>query len=137
MDADSPTDLESFYRDYLRHCNEHRFDELQSFIAEDVRVNGRTQGSQDYIAGLEAVVTAFPDYTWSLQHLLIDGPWVAAHFIDTGTHQDSFLDVPATGRTVSAQEFAFYRVEAGKIAEVWVAADNLYLVSQLRRRPPG
>ena len=30
------------------------------------------------------------------------------------------------------EEFAVYRVDAGKIVEVWVAADNLHLLSQLR-----
>src|SRR4051812_21101612 len=32
-----------------------------------------------------------------------------AHFVDTGTHRGAFLGVPASGRSVSTQEFAFYR----------------------------
>jgi hypothetical protein len=39
--------------------------------------------------------------------------------------------VPATGRAVSTQEFAIYRFQAGRIAEVWVTADNLRLLDQL------
>ena len=38
---------------------------------------------------------------------------------DTGTHRGPFFDVPATGREVRVEEFAVYRVEAGRIAEVW------------------
>jgi predicted ester cyclase len=97
-----------------------------------VRVNGEVQGLADYVAGLMVVVTAFPDYRWSLQHLLVDGDWVAAHFLDTGRHSGQFLGVAATGREVRTQEFAFYRVTDGLIDEVWVTADNLSVLEQIR-----
>jgi predicted ester cyclase len=50
---------------------------------------------------------------------------IAAHFADTGTH--------VSGRAVRTQEFAFYRVAGGRIAEVWVTADNLAVREQLNR----
>jgi predicted ester cyclase len=71
-------------------------------------------------------------YRWNLEHLVIDGCWLSAHFIDTGTHRGTFLGVPATGRPVTTQEFAVYRIDADRIAEVWVTADNLRLLDQLR-----
>jgi len=40
--------------------------------------------------------------------------------------------VPATGKRIKIQEFATYRFHAGKIVEVWVAADNFDLLAQLR-----
>src|SRR5918997_1140351 len=78
-------------------CNDHRFDSLGDFVAEDVEVNGETQGLPAYVAGLKAVVRAFPDYRWNLRHLVADRPWISAHFLDTGTHKGTFLEVPATG----------------------------------------
>jgi predicted ester cyclase len=63
-------DILAFYGRYLARCNEHRFDDLGEFVADDV--NGPTQGLSRYIAGLRAVVDAFPDYQWQLQHLLVD-----------------------------------------------------------------
>lgn len=125
--------LESWYRGYVERCNEHRLGELGEFVAADVQVNGSVQGLRSYVDGLEAVIRAFPDYHWELQHLFVDGSWLSAHFRDTGTHRGTFLGVPPTGRFVSTQEFAVYRVDAGKIVDVWVAADNLYLLEQLRR----
>jgi predicted ester cyclase len=120
------------YRRYLATCNEHRFAELGEFVAEDVVVNGEPQGVAGYVAGLEAVVRAFPDYRWDLRHLLVDGDVVAAHFADTGTHRGEWLGVPATGRRVATQEFAVYRWSRGRIAEVWVTADDLRVLDQLR-----
>ena len=124
--------LAAFYRRYNEACNAHRFSELGAFVAEDVDVNGTRQGLDGYIAGLEDVVRAFPDYRWDLRHLLVDGSWVAAHFLDTGTHRGTFLGVAPTGRAVTTQEFALYRIEAGRIREVWVTADDLELLEQLR-----
>jgi predicted ester cyclase len=126
------TELAAFYRRYNQRCNEHRFTELGEFVADDVTVNGRTDGLRGYVSGLQAVIEAFPDYRWDLQHLLVDPPWISAHFTDTGTHRGAFKGVPGTGRAVTTQEFALYRVDAGKIVEVWVTADDLLLLEQIQ-----
>jgi predicted ester cyclase len=125
-------ELEAFYLRYNRCCNEHAFERLQEFVAEDVEVNGKRHGLQGYVDGLEEVVRAFPDYRWELRHLLIDGSWVAAHLIDHGTHAGTFGGLPATGRAVTTQEFAFYRIAAGKIAEVWGDLRTADLIARLR-----
>lgn len=129
-DSDDRSALALFHKRDNQRCNDHQFGLLGEFVADDVEVNGEVQGLNAYVAGLTAVIRAFPDYRWNLRRLLVDGPWISAHFFDTGTHEGMFLGVPATGRTI--QEFATYRVDAGKIAEVWVAADNLDLLAQLR-----
>ena len=49
-------DLRDFYRRYLERCNDHRFDELGSFVAPDVRVNDVLTGVEGYAAGLAGVV---------------------------------------------------------------------------------
>jgi aspartyl-tRNA synthetase len=132
MDDGTRGRLEDFYRRYNRCCNDHDLGSLGAFVADDVMVDGEPRGLAAYVAGLEAVVRAFPDYRWEIRHLLVDPPLVAAHFVDTGTHRGEFLGVPATGRAVTTQEFAFYRITGDRIREVWVTADDLRLLSQLR-----
>jgi len=112
-------DPAAFYRRYLACCNDYRFEELAEFVAGEVRVNGVAQGADQYIAGLRAVVEAFPDYHWELRQLLVDGDFLAARLTDTGTHTGTFRDVPATGRAISVQELAIYRLSDGRIAECW------------------
>lgn len=128
--------MRASYRRYLDRCNRHDFDRLDEFVAADVHVNGERQGLAGYIAGLRAVVTAFPNYRWELQHLVVERDWLAAHLHDTGTHLGMVFGEPATGRSVSTEEFAFYRIEGARIVEVWVTADNLHLLRQLRE-PTG
>jgi predicted ester cyclase len=55
-----------------------------------------------------------------------------AHLTDTGTHRKAFHGVQPTGRTVGVPEFAFYRVDAGRVAEVWGSAFHVHLLEQLR-----
>jgi predicted ester cyclase len=81
---------------------------------------------------LRSIVRSFPDYRWELRQLVIDPPWIAARLADTGTHRDAFFGLPATGRVVSTPEFAFYRVAAGRIAEVWGEAFHVQLLEQIR-----
>jgi predicted ester cyclase len=110
MDCDR-AELDAFYRRYLQRCNEHRFDELSEFVHENVEVNGEVLGLREYGQGLAEVVEAFPDFHWDLQHLLVDGCWLSARLIDTGTTSD--------GRSVTLQEFSMYRIADGRIAASW------------------
>jgi predicted ester cyclase len=123
-----PEQLKAWYRSYNEVCNAHRFAELGFFVADDVVVNGARQGLDGYVAGLQSVVDAFPDYRWELRHLLVEPPWIAAHLVDTGTHLGPFRESAPTGRAVATQEFAMYRVVGGRIVEVWVSADNAALI---------
>ena len=112
-------ELEAFYRRYLQRCNEHRFDELGEFVERNVEVNGERLGFRGYAEGLAAVVEAFADYHWDLRRVLVDGCWLSAHLVDTGTTR--------AGRSVSTQEFAMYRVAGSRIVEVWGDLDRARL----------
>jgi predicted ester cyclase len=125
-------ELAAFYRRYNACCNAHRFDDLGEFVADDVVINGTDRGLDLYAEGQRSVVRAFSDYRWELRHLVVDAPWIAAHLADTGTHHATFHGVQATGRVVAIPEFAFYRVEDGRIAEVWGMAFHLNLLEQIR-----
>jgi predicted ester cyclase len=125
-------ELAAFYRRYNECCNAHGFDDLGEFVANDVLINGADRGLDTYAEALLFVVRAFPDYRWELRHLVVDAPWIAAHLWDTGTHGGAFVGVEPTGRSVRAAEFAFYRIDDGKIAEVWGMAFHVLLLEQLR-----
>jgi predicted ester cyclase len=126
-------DLADFYRRYNAYCNEHRFDEFAEFVSPEVTINDTARGLDAYTAGLRAVVSGFPDYRWQLRRLMVAEPWIAAHLTDTGTHRGTYFGVAPTGRSVSTEEFAFYRVESGRIAEVWGTPFHAHLIEQITR----
>jgi predicted ester cyclase len=95
-------------------------------------INGTDRGFDAYTDGQRMVVRAFPDFRWELRHLVVDAPWIAAHLTDAGTHRGPFFGVGPTNRSVTVEEFAFYRIDASQIAEVWGMDFHVNLLDQIR-----
>jgi predicted ester cyclase len=117
------------YRRYNAVCNRHAFDDLTPFLCDAVRVNGVERTARQYIDDLFEVHHAFPDYRWEIQRTVFEEPWPAVHLRDAGTHLGPWHGREPSGRAVSTDEFAMYRFEDDRIAEVWVTADNARLVT--------
>jgi len=112
-------DVVALYERYLARCNEHRFEQLGEFVSEQVSGSGPVDGLAAYIDGVKAVCTAFPDYHWELQELVVEEDMIAARLIGQGTHTGSFSGIAPTGRKVSTQELVMYRIADGKIVHCW------------------
>ena len=112
-------DVVALYERYLTRCNEHRFEELGEFVSEQVSGSGPVDGLAAYIDGVKAVCTAFPDYHWELQGLVVEEDTIAARLIGQGTHAGPFSGIAPTGRKVSTQELVMYRIADGKIVQCW------------------
>ena len=81
------------------------------------------------VLGLKA---AFPDFHFDV--LIIpsqSGEFVTRRWVMTGTHQGEWMDIPATGVSVTSTGIALSRIEHGLIAEDWVQRDDLGLLRQL------
>ncbi|MBA8795824.1 putative ester cyclase [Friedmanniella endophytica] len=120
-----PQDLQTWFEGYLRVCNRHTFEELRHFVAEELVVDGRAVGRSAWIDELRALARGFPDYRWTLQHLLInpDG-WLAARLITSGTHLGTFRGRRGTGTRVRAEQVSLYRLDGYVITELWTGTDR-------------
>jgi len=100
-------------------------------VVEQVPFPGQGPG----LAGLKDVLrglrSAFPDMHWSVEEQLTDGDRVLTRFEWTGTHRDTFLGVPATGRPVRVWGMVIDRVHEGRIKETRILMDTLGLLIQL------
>lgn len=56
---------------------------------------------------------------------------VAALHIHTGIHTGSFMGMPPTGRTIKVQGLELFRIQNGKITELWRHDDDAGLMRQL------
>ncbi len=86
------------------------------------------EGLKDVLRGLRA---AFPDMHWSVQEQIAEGDKVLSRYEWTGTHQGTFLGVPATERPVTVWGMVIDRFEGGKIKETRIIMDTLGLMTQL------
>lgn len=92
---------------------------------------GRTViGREGIRTTIENLRTAFPDWTETIEHILVDGDHVVTVYRSTGTHDGEFFGNPATGNEVEIMEASVYRVSDGRIVEQWAFPDFLSLQNQ-------
>lgn len=127
-------------RDVIRRAYEELWNErnvgvVDELVAEDFLNHAAPPGKQRGRQGLKDVVRmfegAFPDFRYAVEDVISEGDKVAVRDVFRGTHQGDFMGVPATGNRVSMEAIHIYRLSEGKLAEHWVARDDLGMMRQL------
>jgi steroid delta-isomerase-like uncharacterized protein len=72
-----------------------------------------------------------PDQSFSLEDVIGDNERAAARWTLRGTHQGDFLGVPPSGRQFEVSGIDFWRLQDGRIAELWRAFDLREMLRQL------
>jgi steroid delta-isomerase-like uncharacterized protein len=98
-----------------------------------VEVNTR----EAFIALQEAFYASTPDQKITLEMLVAEGDLVAAYATYTGTQTGPLGELPAKGKSMDSKFVTFFRIESGRIAQLWVEWDNLTMLTQLGHFPPG
>lgn len=107
-------------------------------VVEQVPLPGQGPGLEGLKDILRAMRAAFPDLIFSIQEQIAEGDKVASRFEWTGTHEGTFLGVPATGRFVRVWGIVIDRLEKGRIKDTRIIMDTLGLMIQLGAiAPPG
>jgi predicted ester cyclase len=83
---------------------------------------------KDVLRGLKA---GFPDMHWTIEEQIAQGDKDLSRFEWTGTHNGTFLGVPATHRPVKVWGMVIDRFESGKIKDTRIIMDTLGLMVQL------
>lgn len=144
--ATSPSDEldanKDLVREFTEAANAADWDGLAEIVAEDfTRHSAATAGPavtsrDEFIELQKTFLISFPDQHVRLEQLVAEGDLVAAMATYTGTQSGPMGDFPATGKTVQAPFLAMFRIESGRIAELWVEWDNVAMLSQLGLFPP-
>jgi hypothetical protein len=75
--------------------------------------------------------TAFPDFHFNLEDMIVEGNRVALRIPFTGTHQGKFWGLEPTGKVIRVTETLILRIDGGKIAEMWEDYDEYGMRVQL------
>jgi predicted ester cyclase len=78
---------------------------------------------------------AFPDLRLTIEDLFAHEDRAAWRFTLVGTHAGPFMDIPPTGRPVTASGLRIDRLAEGRLHESWVGLDVLGLLRQLGALP--
>ncbi len=74
---------------------------------------------------------AFPDFSLTIEDLVVDGDKVWARQRGGGTNLGSFFGKPPTGRKAFIEVFDVCRFEDGKVVEHWGVPDQLGMMFEL------
>jgi predicted ester cyclase len=88
-------------------------------------------GRDNYRAAVDVLRAGFPDLREEILDLVAERDRVVARYIERGTHLGDFMGAAPTGRAYEKHGFALYRIENGRLAEVWVQEDDLGFQRQL------
>jgi len=80
---------------------------------------------------LQAEHAAFPDTRFELSDFITGPDRVAFRWASSATHLGPYLDVPPTGRSVTASGLTMSRVDGGKIVEDWTSWNKHELLATL------
>ena len=112
------------------------WDKLDTLLADDFqRHSMATIGNQEIRSRDEfkrheqAIRALYPDRHVEYEMVIAEGDRVAAYATFTGTHAE-------LGKSIELKYLVMMRIEAGKIAEIWVEWDNLSAQTQLGLWPP-
>jgi predicted ester cyclase len=108
-------------------------DELltEDFILHGLRYGGGNFGKDVLKKTNEGGHTGFPDYALTTFDMIAEGDKVMSIAKRTGTHTGEFVGIPPTGNPVTIYRFWLYRIENGKIVEMWGMDDTLGQFQQL------
>jgi len=116
--------VERFYHEVWNQADEAVAREI---LATDFRFRGslgpERLGPEGFIDYMRAVHAALADYVCIIEDLVTTDDRACARMRFEGRHQGEFFGVPATGRPITWAGAAFFTVEDGQIAALWVLGD--------------
>jgi predicted ester cyclase len=107
---------------FVRHCQ----------ATPDVTVNSL----EDFKNYLRQDSATFPDSRLTIDHVVVEGDFVAFHGTYVATQKGPMGPFPPSNKEMSLEIVGFQRIENGKLAEMWVTWDNLAALTQLGYFPP-
>lgn len=131
----------TFVRRFIEEVlNQGKIDSAGQFVAEDVVEQVPFPGQGPGLEGVKDVIgglrEAFAGFRFDVEEQVAEGDKVVTRFEWSGTHRESFLGVPATGRAVRVWGVVIDRLERGKIKDTRLIMDVLGLMVQLGVVPP-
>lgn len=78
-----------------------------------------------------AFIEAFADLNYEIEDMIAEGDRVAVRHTATGIHEGELQGIEPTGAEVEVPVMIMFRLENGKIAEVWLHDDRLGMLRQL------
>jgi len=119
------TNKSKVYDLYEKAINNRNFALLQDIVADEFPGPNGLKGIAAFRANLDPLIKAFPDIHYELTAVIADDNKVAVSWRWTGTSKASYLQYPATGKTIINDGMAIFTFKDGKINASTIQTDRL------------
>jgi steroid delta-isomerase-like uncharacterized protein len=122
--------------------NSANWDALDTLLVDDFRRHSQAtagpavesrEAFKELQKGFYAIM---PDQRVDGELVVAEGDFVAMYATYSGTMTGPMGEFQPTGRSAESKFLSIFRIEDGKIAELWVEWDNLAMLTQLGLFPP-
>ncbi len=135
----STEENKAIVRRFYEEWNKGNLQGVYDLFSEDVVDHnpgpGQPAGKAGLVQALEIFKNAFPDSQIAIERLVAEGDTVVDHATFRGTHTGSLLGIPPTDKSVMIYASDAYRIENGKIVELWHVEDILGIMQQIGAMP--
>jgi steroid delta-isomerase-like uncharacterized protein len=127
---------------FVEILNEQQLDKLSEIVIEDFkRYSQATIGVEvsslaEFTYLQKSFLSTFPDQKVTIEKLIAEGDYIAVYATYTGTQTGQMGQFPPSDKKMEMKFFSIFRIEEGKIAEMWVEWDKLNSLMQLGHYPP-
>ena len=119
----------------IKIFDQQDYDSFRNLFAEDFKLfMGSSKESVNFEDGVELVkmfYSGFPDYSHGIENIFASNDFVVVQLLFTGTHRNSFLDIPPTNNKIEYKGIIIYSIEDAKIKEMHAVEDDLTMLTQL------
>lgn len=117
--------------------NTKNYDRLSDFVIPEVKWHGTTgeiNGISEFTDQTKQSTgtQAFTDTKMAIRDIFTDGESVTVRFEHTAKSVGPFFGAPPTNSLVTWTGLAIYRLDSGKIVEIWTIEDFFNLMLQLK-----
>jgi predicted ester cyclase len=104
---------------------------LPGTASDDQYPPGKPRDREGWLQSWKYTLSFFPDMNATVEDIVETGDMVATRCTTRGTHSQSFMGIPPTGRSFEMLMLNMTRIQDGVITEHWTISDNVTMMAQL------
>lgn len=120
---------------FVEAQNDRDLDEYDTLLTSGfVRhnsVDDDVRGAQAYKQFMRDHLRTFPDFRADIRYVVAEGNMVAVYGTVSGTQRAAHGPYPATSERFETAIVGFFRIDRGRIAELWVEVNTHDMLTQL------
>ena len=126
-----------WFGDVFTRGDEDAVDEIVSadLVAHAPGDSRPVRCAEHFKAWLRWYREAFTDAEWNVHDVISAGDKIVARYSGRVTYRGGLLGIPSTGQRVTESGILIFRVEGGKVREIWPEMSDLQVVMQLGALP--